>query len=41
MTSKYTNLQFNIQHNLINCVLNMNEQAIKLGYKELSILQIQ
>jgi len=41
MTSKYTNLQINVQHNFMNCVLNMTEQAIKLGYKELSILQIQ
>ena len=41
MTSKYRNFQMNVQQNFMNSILNMTEQAIKLGYKELSILQIQ
>jgi hypothetical protein len=41
MTSKYRNLQLNVHQNFMNSVLNMAEHAIKLGYKELSILQIQ
>jgi len=34
MTSKYRNLQFNVQQNFMNSVVNITEQAIKLGYKE-------